>query len=170
MVFSNDQATNDEIDALFNTLADEQAAAWVQFYAIEADSRPGELEYDRALAAARLDAAISDMMAAAGRTPFYRGVRTAGRFSRTSPAKQILRFLIYWCVFRCPGDGNLCKSDDAGHGYRRRGLLGGRHLIQHAWNAWPTVRRLLSFWMAFLCSGGDGRQIGALPLSYTRIR
>ena len=89
MVFSNDQATNDEIDALFNTLADEQAAAWVRFYAIEADSRPGELEYDRALAAAkRLDAAISDMMAAAGRTPFYRGVRTAGRFSRTSPGSR----------------------------------------------------------------------------------
>ena len=69
MVFSNDQATNDEIDALFNTLADEQAAAWAQFYAIEVDSCPGELEYDRALAAAkRLDDAISDMMASAGRS------------------------------------------------------------------------------------------------------
>jgi hypothetical protein len=69
VVFSNDQATNDDIDALFNTLADEQAAAWARFYAIEVDSRPGELEYDRALAAAkRLDVAVSDMMAAAGRT------------------------------------------------------------------------------------------------------
>jgi hypothetical protein len=70
VVFSNDQATNDEIDALFKTLADQQAAAWVRFYAIEVDSCPGELEYDRALAAAkRLDAAISDVMASAGRTP-----------------------------------------------------------------------------------------------------
>ena len=69
VVFSNDQATNDEIDALFNTLADEQAAAWARFYAIEVDSCPGELEYDRALAAAkRLDDAISDMMASAGRS------------------------------------------------------------------------------------------------------
>jgi class 3 adenylate cyclase len=34
------------------------------------DSCPGELDYDRALAAAkRLDAAISDMMASARRTP-----------------------------------------------------------------------------------------------------
>jgi hypothetical protein len=69
VVFSNDQATNDEIDALFNTLADEQAAAWARFYAIEVDSCPGELEYDRALAAAkRLDDAISAMMATAGRS------------------------------------------------------------------------------------------------------
>jgi hypothetical protein len=38
---------------------EEQAAAWVRFYAIEVDSRPGEFEYDRALAAAkRLDAAV----------------------------------------------------------------------------------------------------------------
>jgi hypothetical protein len=44
MVFSNDQTTN---EALLNTLGDEQAAAWVRFYAIEVDSRPGELEYDR---------------------------------------------------------------------------------------------------------------------------
>jgi hypothetical protein len=51
-------------------LADEQAAAWARFYAIEMDSCPGELEYDRALAAAkRLDAAIGDMMASAGGTP-----------------------------------------------------------------------------------------------------
>jgi hypothetical protein len=50
MIFSNDQTTN---EALLNTLGDEQAAAWVRFYAIEADSRPGELEYDRALAPPR---------------------------------------------------------------------------------------------------------------------
>ncbi|MGB3580435.1 MAG: hypothetical protein WBA40_04875 [Roseiarcus sp.] len=68
VVFSNDQATNDEIDALFNTLADQQGA-WARFYAIEVDSCPGELEYDRTLAAAkRLDAAIGDMMASAGRS------------------------------------------------------------------------------------------------------
>jgi hypothetical protein len=45
MIFSNDRTTN---DALLNTLGDELAAAWVRFYAIEVDSRPGELEYDRA--------------------------------------------------------------------------------------------------------------------------
>jgi hypothetical protein len=50
MIFSNDQTTN---EALLNTLGDEQAAAWVRFYAIEVDRRPGELEYDRALAAAQ---------------------------------------------------------------------------------------------------------------------
>ena len=38
-------------------------------YAIEVDSRPGELEYDRAFAAAkRLDAAVAEVVAAAGRT------------------------------------------------------------------------------------------------------
>jgi hypothetical protein len=42
-------------------------AAWARFYAIEADSRPGELEYDRALASAkRLDAAVAEIVAAAG--------------------------------------------------------------------------------------------------------
>jgi hypothetical protein len=60
VAFSNDPPTN---EAVFNTLADEQAAAWARFYAIEVDSRPGELEYDRALAAAkRLDAAIIEIM------------------------------------------------------------------------------------------------------------
>jgi hypothetical protein len=67
MIFSNDQTTN---EALLNTLGDEQAAAWVRFYAIEADSRPGELEYDRALAAAeRLDAAVAEIVAAGGGLP-----------------------------------------------------------------------------------------------------
>ena len=61
-MFSNDQTTN---DALLNTLGEEQAAAWVRFCAIEVDSRPGELEYDRALAAAkRLDAAVAKIVAA----------------------------------------------------------------------------------------------------------
>ncbi len=66
MIFSNDQTAN---DALRNTLGEEQAAAWARFYAIEVDSRPGELEYDRAFAAAkRLDAAVAEVVAAAGRT------------------------------------------------------------------------------------------------------
>ena len=65
MIFSNDQTTN---EALLNTLGEEQAAAWVRFYAIEVDSRPGELEYDRALAAAeRLDAEVALVVAASGR-------------------------------------------------------------------------------------------------------
>ena len=64
MIFSNNQTTN---EALLNTLGDEQAAAWVRFYAIEVDSRPGELEYDRALAAAkRLDAEVALVVAASG--------------------------------------------------------------------------------------------------------
>jgi hypothetical protein len=47
-----------------------QAAAWARFYAIEVDSRPGELEYDRALAAAkRLDAEVALVVAASGGRP-----------------------------------------------------------------------------------------------------
>ena len=71
MIFSDDQTTN---DALPNTpgkeqaaawVREEKAAAWVRFYAIEVESRPGELEYDRALAAAkRLDAAVAKIVAA----------------------------------------------------------------------------------------------------------
>jgi hypothetical protein len=42
----------------------------VRFYAIEVDSRPGELEYDRALAAAKkLEAAVALAVAASGRRP-----------------------------------------------------------------------------------------------------
>jgi hypothetical protein len=68
VIFSNDLSTNDADEAVFNTLADEQAGAWARFYAIEVDSRPGELEYDRALAAAkRLDAAIIEIMASGKR-------------------------------------------------------------------------------------------------------
>jgi hypothetical protein len=49
---------------------EEQTAAWVRFYAIEVDSRPSELEYDRALAAAkRLDAAVAKIVAAGGGRP-----------------------------------------------------------------------------------------------------
>jgi hypothetical protein len=64
MDFLDDQATN-EVDML----GEEQAAAWVRFYGIEVDSRPGELEYDRALAAAkRLDAEVAKIVAASGRS------------------------------------------------------------------------------------------------------
>jgi hypothetical protein len=76
MIFSNDRTTK---DALLNTPGEEQAAAWVReeqvaawarFYAIEVDSRPGELEYDRALAAAkRLEAAVAKIVAAGGGRP-----------------------------------------------------------------------------------------------------
>jgi hypothetical protein len=42
----------------------------VRFYAIEVDSRPGELEYDRALAAAKkLEAAVAEIVAAGGGRP-----------------------------------------------------------------------------------------------------
>ena len=64
MIVSDDPTSK---AALLNTLAEERAAAWARFYAIEVDSRPGELEHDRALAAAkRLDAEI---VAAAGGRP-----------------------------------------------------------------------------------------------------
>ena len=66
MIFLNDQTTN---EALLNTLGEEQAAAWVRFYAIEVDSRPGELEYDRSLAAAkRLNVAVAEIVAASRKT------------------------------------------------------------------------------------------------------
>ena len=73
MIFPDDRATD---NAPLNTVGEaqaawvreEQAAAWVRFYAIEVDSRPGELEYDRALAAAkRLDAAVAEIAASGGR-------------------------------------------------------------------------------------------------------
>ena len=76
MIFSDDPITD---DALLNTLGEEQAAAWVReeqaaawarFYAVEVNSRAGELEYDRALAAAkRLDAAVVKIVAAGGGRP-----------------------------------------------------------------------------------------------------
>jgi hypothetical protein len=61
--YSNDRTS---IDERLDTLGEEQAAAWARFYAIEVDSRSGELGYDRALAAAkRLDAAVAEIVAAA---------------------------------------------------------------------------------------------------------
>jgi hypothetical protein len=76
MIFSNDRTTK---DALLNTLSEEhtaawmreeQAAAWARFYAIEVDSSPGELVYDRALAAAkRLDTAVAKIVATGGGRP-----------------------------------------------------------------------------------------------------
>ena len=67
MIFSDDRTTK---DALLNTLSEHQTAAWARFYAVEVDSRPGELEYDRALAAAkRLDTAVANIVAAGGGRP-----------------------------------------------------------------------------------------------------
>ena len=76
MIFSNHRTTK---DAMLITLGEEQmaawareeqTAAWARFYAIEVDSRPGELEYDRALASAkRLDAAVAEIVGAAGGRP-----------------------------------------------------------------------------------------------------
>jgi CelD/BcsL family acetyltransferase involved in cellulose biosynthesis len=67
MIFSDDRTTR---DALLHTLGDGLAAAWARFYAIEVDSRPGEPEYDRALAAAKkLEAATVEIVAAAGGRP-----------------------------------------------------------------------------------------------------
>jgi hypothetical protein len=66
-IFSDDRTSK---DALLNTLGDELAAAWARFYAIEVDSRPGELEHDRALAAAKkLEASMVEIVAAAGGRP-----------------------------------------------------------------------------------------------------
>ena len=63
MIFSDDRLRQRHC----STLLARRAAAWARFYAIEVDSRPGELEDDRALAAAkRLDAEI---VAAAGGPP-----------------------------------------------------------------------------------------------------
>jgi hypothetical protein len=67
MIVSDARTTK---DALLNILGDELAAAWARFYAIEVDSRPGELEYDRALAAAKkLEAAIVEVVGAARGRP-----------------------------------------------------------------------------------------------------
>jgi hypothetical protein len=67
MIFSDDRTTN---EALFNTLGEEVSAAWARFYAIEVNSRRGELEYDRALAAAKkLEAALAEVVAAGGGRP-----------------------------------------------------------------------------------------------------
>jgi hypothetical protein len=64
MIFSDERTTN---EAVLNTLEEELSAAWVRFYAIEVNSRPGELEYDQALAAAKkLEATIAEIVAASG--------------------------------------------------------------------------------------------------------
>jgi hypothetical protein len=64
----NEQMSRSETsdDAKLIALGEERVAAWARFYAIAADSTPGELEYDRALAAAKnLDAEIAAVLAAA---------------------------------------------------------------------------------------------------------
>jgi hypothetical protein len=67
MIFSDDRSSEDE---LLNTLGEERAAAWARFFAIEVDSRPGELEYDRALATAkRGDAAVAEIVVSGGGQP-----------------------------------------------------------------------------------------------------
>jgi hypothetical protein len=67
MIVSDDRTSR---DGLLNTLGDELAAAWARFYAVEVDSRPGELEYDRALAAAKkLEAATVEVVGAARGRP-----------------------------------------------------------------------------------------------------
>ena len=67
MIFSDDRTTN---EALLNTLEEELSSAWVRFYAIEVSSRPGELEYDQALAAAKkLEAAVVEIVAAGSGRP-----------------------------------------------------------------------------------------------------
>jgi hypothetical protein len=66
MIFSDDRTTK---EALVNTLGEELSAAWARFYAIEVDSQPGELEYDRALAAAKkLEAAVAEICRGRWRT------------------------------------------------------------------------------------------------------
>jgi hypothetical protein len=81
MIFSDDRTTK---DALLNTLGEELAAAWVRFYAIEVDSRPGELEYDRALAAAKkLEAAIAEIVATGGGSRREVGRSARRAFERT---------------------------------------------------------------------------------------
>lgn len=64
MIFSDDATS---VDSLLNTLGEARAAAYARFHAIEVDGRPGELEYDRALAdAKRLEAAVAEIVAVRG--------------------------------------------------------------------------------------------------------
>jgi hypothetical protein len=76
MMLSNGRTTKDKLlntqseDQTAAWVREEQAAAWARFYAIEVDSSPGELEYDRALAAAkRLDTAVANIVSAGGGRP-----------------------------------------------------------------------------------------------------
>jgi hypothetical protein len=67
MNVSNGQFTGSGIlnQAWLDTIGEERVAAWARFFAVAADSNPGELEYDRALAAAKkLDAEIATNKAA----------------------------------------------------------------------------------------------------------
>jgi hypothetical protein len=67
MNVTNDQFTGLGIlnQAWLDTIGEERVAAWARFFAVAADSNPGELEYDRALAAAKkLDAEIATNKAA----------------------------------------------------------------------------------------------------------
>ena len=67
MIFSDDRTSK---DALLNTLGEELSTAWARFYAVDVSSRPGELEYDRALATAKkLEAAVAEIVAASGGRP-----------------------------------------------------------------------------------------------------
>jgi hypothetical protein len=64
VIFSDDETS---IEALLRTLGEARAAAWARFHAIDVDARPGELEYDRALAdAKKLQAAVAEILAARG--------------------------------------------------------------------------------------------------------
>jgi hypothetical protein len=67
MNVSNDQFTGSGIlnQAWLDAIGEERAAAWARFFAVAADSNPGELAYDRALAAAKkLDSEIAANKAA----------------------------------------------------------------------------------------------------------
>jgi hypothetical protein len=64
-VISSDYETS--IDTLLNTLGEARATAWARFYAIGVGGRPGELEYDRALAdAKKMEAAVAEIVAVRG--------------------------------------------------------------------------------------------------------
>jgi hypothetical protein len=76
MIFSNHRTTKDAMlialgeEQMAAWAREEQTAAWARFCAIEVDSRPSELEYNRALATAkRLDVAVTEIVAAAGGRP-----------------------------------------------------------------------------------------------------
>jgi hypothetical protein len=64
-VFRAEAYADAEQTAKHPRAGEERVAAWARFFAVAADSNPGELEYDRALAAAKkLDAEIATNKAA----------------------------------------------------------------------------------------------------------
>jgi hypothetical protein len=66
VIFSDDESST---DALLHRLGEPRAAAWARFHAVDVDGRPGELEYDRALAdAKKLEAAVAEILARGGRS------------------------------------------------------------------------------------------------------